>query len=730
MSYRSKMRRSLAAALAPTMIIAGTGLSSAAAAEAGDPSPLRIVGAAPTVVLISLDGARPDRIQDYIRTGVLPPKKGLGALTRSGVVAMQNVPATPSLTAVNHIAIATGSTAVHNDIPSNSFHPVAAPIATGISGFAAPIGGYSIDPLGIDPTPTAVPLWVKLRRAGKRVVTATWPGADGADIRINNVLVQPADPIRITDYTVPFGAFGGLGATGFTLTRTDFVADLGVASQIAAAGRVSYSRVLTTRFPFETFSCSSTTAAACTGAPTLDLQFATRAAALDTTDDSRINYDTLVIFDAKQGIEARSFAPPATGPAYVGRRQTSQRFYFEGTGNKIGTAYFVSRLAPDLSIVRFARYSANYIPRNAPVLRFVDDINSNVGFWAPQPDFRIPERLSPGFERFPDRELEAIYEDQVQTFVRYQTRVAERAIVQSPGADLVMVYIEEPDGSGHQFTLTDPRQATDSTDPSSIGDNQDPAKVARYQSYVRFAYQQADRAVRRIRDLVGPESNLIVVSDHGMAPFHTAVSLTNLLTNAGVDTSQLAVRTSGAAANIYVNLSGREAGGTVSQASYKRTVNAIADVLRAAKDPNPVFNQDLKEGRIFTDVTKRPFKCAEGIGFCTSDEIGPDFGDLFVLLAEGYNFDGIQNPIVRRRRDQPADPATAVFSTPNFYGSHGHNSELPSMSASFLAAGPRIKRDVTVPRVNAIDVAPTIMRLLGEKPGPTVDGKVLTEILR
>ena len=43
-----------------------------------------------------------------------------------------------------------------------------------------------------------------------------------------------------------------------------------------------------------------------------------------------------------------------------------------------------------------------------------------------------------------------------------------------------MIYIEQPDGSGHQFTLTDPRQATDPTDPNSIGAGQNPAKVARY----------------------------------------------------------------------------------------------------------------------------------------------------------------------------------------------------------------------------------------------------------
>jgi hypothetical protein len=78
------------------------------------------------------------------------------------------------------------------------------------------------------------------------VVTATWPGADGADIRINNVIVQAAQPTRDTDYTVPFGAFGGLGAVGFTLSATNFAPDPVVTAQLQAAGRFSYSPILAT----------------------------------------------------------------------------------------------------------------------------------------------------------------------------------------------------------------------------------------------------------------------------------------------------------------------------------------------------------------------------------------------------------------------------------------------------------------------------------------------------
>jgi hypothetical protein len=499
-----------------------------------------------------------------------------------------------------------------------------------------------------------------------------------------------------------------------------------VATQLSAAGHASFSPVLATTVPFETFSCSSATTANCGAFAAFDVKFEMRAAAIDTTNDSMANYDTLVFFEKTLGIPG-PFTLPSTGPAYAKAGGPSAKFFFEGSGNKIGAAYFVSFLAPDLSTVRLARYSGNFIPRNAPVIAAVDDINNNVGFWAPQDDFRFPERINPGLTTFPDTELEAIFEDQVKTFVAYQTAIAKRAIEQNPDADLVMVYIEEPDGSEHQFLLTDRRQATNPTDPTTIGNNQDAAKVARYREHVAFAYQQADKAVGAIMDAVGHRADVFVVSDHGFAPFHTAVGLTNLLKNAGIDTTKIGIRTSGPAAHVYVNLQGREVGGTVDVATYKTLVPQIAAALRNAEDPNPTFNYSLDHKRIFPVVIGRPLSCAAGTGFCTNEQVGQDSGDVFAMMAPGYNFDGIQNPGVARLGD-PAFGATTVFSSPNFYGAHGHDPNLKSMSATFIAAGPHIERG-TVRHVRNIDVAPTIMRILGVKPAKTVDGRVLREIL-
>src|SRR5262245_62334030 len=132
------------------------------------------------VVVISLDGATPSLIDQYIATGVLDPNSGLGYLRTHGLEAQRNETVSPSLTAPGHIAIATGSTAAHNDIVSNTYHLLASPFNTNVSGFSAPIGGYELTSHGPveSSTPTAEPLWLALRAAGKSVVAATFPGAE------------------------------------------------------------------------------------------------------------------------------------------------------------------------------------------------------------------------------------------------------------------------------------------------------------------------------------------------------------------------------------------------------------------------------------------------------------------------------------------------------------------------------------------------------------------------
>jgi predicted AlkP superfamily pyrophosphatase or phosphodiesterase len=691
----------------------------------------------PKVIVLSLDGSTYSLVKNYLDTNQLDPTKGLGLLKSKGVF-LPNTTVTPSLTAPGHIAIATGSSAANNDINANSFHLIDSPFNSNISGFGAPIGGYdALNPDGPKESlnPTAEPLWLNLRASGKTVVAATFPGADGVDVKVpgltNSPVIQSKDD-RTVDYTVPFGAFAGVGAEGFTLSKADFSdAPTATVTQLAAAGKTTYSPVLQ-----KTTSLSKFTV----GGVNYDIQVA----ALDTTNDNTVNYDTIAFFDKTLGIQSGPFSLPSTGSAYVkASDKVSQPFYLEGSANKAGLGFYVSNLAPDLSSVRIARYSANSIPLPAEspsVIANANDINNNVGFWAPQADFRIPEKLSPGFTNFPDSELEAIYEDQVNSFVEYQTNVLLRSIQQNPNADLVLGYIEQPDGSEHQFLITDPRQATDPTNPNSILGGQDPAKIQRYKDYTLNAYKVADDAVQKVIDTVGvdadgrPNSDIIVVSDHGFAPFHTAVSINNLLKNSGdadlSDPTKVRAVSSGPAVNIYINVKGREPNGTVDPADYLKIQQKVTVLLQGLQDSNPNYAPN-GTASVFDKVYTRPVPAnptATDIIKATNEFIGQDSGDVFALLSLGYNFDGTQATPVKRLGDDPA-AAAPVFSVPNFYGAHGYDPTLPQMQAIFFAAGPDFDpNSITQTSINNIDIAPTVEKILGVQPAATVQGKPLAGI--
>lgn len=62
-------------------------------------------------------------------------------------------------------------------------------------------------------------------------------------------------------------------------------------------------------------------------------------------------------------------------------------------------------------------------------------------------------------------------------------------------------------------------------------------------------------------------------------------------------------------------------------------------------------------------------------------------------------------------------------------GYHGYLSEDSAMNAAFVASGRNIKKGARLETMENVDVAPTIMKLLG-KDLPTSDGRVLTEILK
>ena len=198
---------------------------------------------------------------------------------------------------------------------------------------------------------TATPVWQGILASGQKVVAATFPGADGLNVTVpglpNSPIIQSAAE-RTTTFTVPFGAFGGSSAAGFVLNASNFAEDNGsigvvngktVTQQLVAAGHASFSSVLVTKAPFETI--TSTIGG---GGPTGGYQL--MAAAVDTTDDGVQKYDTLVVFERTIGIEAGPFNNLITGPAYLKNDDKDAPFYLEGSNNRVGTGFFLSKLDP------------------------------------------------------------------------------------------------------------------------------------------------------------------------------------------------------------------------------------------------------------------------------------------------------------------------------------------------------------------------------------------------
>jgi Type I phosphodiesterase / nucleotide pyrophosphatase len=120
------------------------------------------------VVLISLDGAGADELRRLWRAGVLS-EGGFARFFQEGQVAERLVNINPTLTAPNHISLATGYPASRTGIVANTIHLPGTPLTATVRGF--------------DHTIETETLWEAARRQGRRVAVNTFPGADDRDER-------------------------------------------------------------------------------------------------------------------------------------------------------------------------------------------------------------------------------------------------------------------------------------------------------------------------------------------------------------------------------------------------------------------------------------------------------------------------------------------------------------------------------------------------------------------
>ncbi len=260
------------------------------------------------------------------------------------------------------------------------------------------------------------------------------------------------------------------------------------------------------------------------------------------------------------------------------------------------------------------------------------------------------------------------------------------------GARLVVQYFELPDRAGH--ILGEPPDASAAADPGA-------GEVSVHD--LLEVYQSMDEVVGQVLDRLGPRDVLVVLSDHGMVPFRRAFDLNAWLREegylaagpppvptpwAGVDWSHTRAYAVGLA-GLYVNLRGRESQGVVAageayeglRRELKARLEAVVDPVTGERPVARVLTREEAWGRF--DAALAP--------------------DLVVTTAPGYRLawgqlDGhVHGPVLSdnelpwRADHASADPATV---------------------AGVLLAN----RPLDQQRVSMVDVAPTILGLLGLTP--------------
>jgi 2',3'-cyclic-nucleotide 2'-phosphodiesterase (5'-nucleotidase family)/predicted AlkP superfamily phosphohydrolase/phosphomutase len=283
--------------------------------------------------------------------------------------------------------------------------------------------------------------------------------------------------------------------------------------------------------------------------------------------------------------------------------------------------------------------------------------------------------------------------------------------------DLLLLGSPTTDEFQHQFLgLTVPTDMDGDPNPyfdDLTNDDVPDGRLAIREGYIRTAYHEADATLGLGLELMGENTTVFASSDHGFAPQWYAVNAGKILADAGITGAEnisncrtpaapanAKVCWAGGTAQVHINLVGRDPTGIVPAANYNAVRNQIVAAFEGLTDPANPGKQ------VVLDVLlKEELRDVDG-----SDSLHPSrSGDVTVVLRPPYQFDA-------------ATPGVRIAFS-QFFGQHGYLPDLVdlansvNMHATFVAAGPGIRKQSPVAGIRAVDVAPTLAYLLGI-PGP------------
>ena len=667
-------------------------------------------------VFFAADGLRQDLVARHVANGLLP---AMGSLLRNGSQASGSglLTQAPPNTGAGWYTLATGAWPGTHGSTNNTFHVNGQPFANRTAAF---------DPGVLQ----AESIAQSAVRGGLKVAQVEWAGGRNANIPGPTVDFRTFLSGRgvATNYVDPLDDAAFVRSFGLQFDHpAGFAgqAPFGQAAPVAATGwlRVpaSYSAAMEMRLRVLDGS---------------DDKYGLFAYIYDSTNDSAVNYDRVLLAPIKDG-------SAAVGDLRAGGWADVKVRIVGGSlgGRTAGMLVKVETLAPDLSKVRLYHTSVTRVTASWPTWPGEPGFTSFEEFLAVRfptsmaADFAVLEAGIVSEETYVEQGL--YWETAHHPILRY--------IAATYRPDLLLVGYPTTDEFQHQFlglvspTLPNgqPNPAYDDVQVDHVKDN----RVGQREGFLTRAYEGADATLALARSLMGSNPTTFVASDHGFAPQFLAIDASQVLVDLGLlsrpQTSNCRPATgetigsakacwAGGAVQIYLNLATRDPVGggfvQIAAADEAATVKKIEDAFAALTDPNDWTGDSQPENwdpidRIYTKAEARAIP--NGPNSWTDMAHPTRTGDLVVFSQAPYQFDA-------------ATPGTLV-SLSHFFGQHGYVPDVidladnVNMRATFIAGGAGIGKGSVSAR--SIDLAPTLAYLLRIPEPQHSQGRVLTEIL-
>jgi predicted AlkP superfamily phosphohydrolase/phosphomutase len=265
-----------------------------------------------------------------------------------------------------------------------------------------------------------------------------------------------------------------------------------------------------------------------------------------------------------------------------------------------------------------------------------------------------------------------------------------RHLMDRPDWDLLFMVAMGTDRIGHYFMrFLDPAHARHDPDP-------------RYRDAIRDHYRYCDSRVGELLDRAGPDTVVLVVSDHGIQRLNGKVNLNDwlrargylhlaadvdgptALAKAPVDWRRTRAWARGWGGQIYLNVRGREPEGAVApeeaEALLAELAAGLAELTTADGRPLPV-----------TAIRRRDAYSSNGAHVERCPDLFVQFDELRYLTSDQVGHSRLITPVAELGADD-ASHAPAGF---------------------FAMAGPQVPALGRFAALDILDVAPTVLSLLG-----------------